>query len=306
MGNYCSCLSKKKSDIIEFNDASSKVKLDKHDKEVIKKIALKLPHGVGYIEYEDKTKSFVKYVDINLWIKKLYKGKNIQNYIVYNDETNKIGDKHTKKGHCKGILTWNNNNISFLVHSIPNFPEKFGEGDISDINPSELIYGQSMIYIEFNFTAITLYNILNSIHSMKAHIYIEKNLPILNYLNDNRIISTKISKNITYIVKPPSLYIDIYSEYLYEKYKSKWFIETWQRGHHITNNDCENIIDIKKLKFENIGWLESQDHSKWAVCDKYFSIGDLNRMTSQFKRGGGLILCEDINVCYALKALIVS
>jgi len=315
MGQYCSCFSKKYNYDYNYNISKIIPKIiissSTHEKNnindiIIKKIAIKIPHGIKYIEYNDKIKSFVKHDDINLWIKSLYKGKEIPNYIIYNDDTHIIGDKHTKKGHCKGILTWNKNNISFLCHSIPNFPEKFEEGYISDIKSNELIFGQSLIFIEFQYDETKLYNILRSIHIMQAHIYIEKNLPIIKYISYNNIITTKISDNITYIVKPPSLNIDIYSDYLCKEYKYQWFIETWKRGHRIINETCNNPIDIKKLKFEDTEYLETCDHSKWAVCDNYFTIGDLNRMTSQFTRGGGLILCKDSDISIALKKLIVS
>ena len=308
MGQYCSCFFKNNTKHEQYINQLFDPTIDFNDLPIIKKIALKLPHGTHYIEYFDELKSFIKYDNINVFIKKLYFGKDIKNFIVYNDDTHKIGNTHTKKGHCKGILTWNNNKISFLCHSIPNFPKEFNYGYISDIEESELIYGQSLMFIEFNYDEQLLNNIINAIYHMDPHIYIESEKHNITKLPKiESIITVKISDNITYIVKSPNIHIDIYSEYICtcKEYNSlHLYVETWQRGHHIENN-CSNITDIKKLKFEEIEYNESQDHSKWSFSENYFTIGDLNRMTSQYQRGGGLLLCNDKNVASSLQKLVV-
>ena len=85
--------------------------------------------------------------NINTWLKQFYTiDKKWNNWIVYNDELPKLNDEDnfiTKKGHCKGIITWNENKISWLCHSLPKFPDfNFDSNSINDINESELVYGQ--------------------------------------------------------------------------------------------------------------------------------------------------------------------
>jgi deoxyribonuclease-2 len=48
------------------------------------------------------------------------------------------------------------------------------------------------------------------------------------------------------------------------------------------------VINVKSVMLTSaIKWTESEDHSKWALLEqKYSCFGDMNRMSSQWKRGG--------------------
>ena len=175
------CFSNKlyKSNIISENDLNCSINQNSYVdligyNQIIseKKFAIKFPHGPHYIYYCNVQKCFIKNEHINDWINNLYLNSSWNNWIVYNDETDV--DNHHKKGHCKGILAWNNIKISWLCHSVPNFPSLFEGNKISKIDDSELIYGQSFQYIEIDFSNEMIYNILNQIHIMEAHIFIEK------------------------------------------------------------------------------------------------------------------------------------
>uniref|UniRef100_A0A6C0DAP1 Uncharacterized protein n=1 Tax=viral metagenome TaxID=1070528 RepID=A0A6C0DAP1_9ZZZZ len=262
-----------------------------------KKLALKFPHGLSYIEYDGK-KSFIKKDNINNFLKNIYLYSKWNNWIVYNDENN----QHTRKGHCKGIIAWNKNKISWLCHSVPKFPNIFSGNTISDIEDSELIYGQSFQYIEFDYNAIMIKNIMKQLDIMNANVYINNSDYKYKHVEEINVSKLIINNNIIHIAKSPNLEIDIYGDYIVKEYNYKWFVETWIRGHHINNH---KVIDIKNLKFDNIEYTESQDHSKWAVSNnEYYFIGDLNRMTSQYKRGGGGFICKDIQIVNALNSLI--
>ena len=63
--------------------------------------------------------------------------------------------------------------------------------------------------------------------------------------------------------------------------------------------------DIDTIFFKDFQYKESQDHSKWAVSDKeWYWVGDLNRMTSQFHRGGGGFIGTDEYIANAFRSLI--
>ena len=92
----------------------------------IKYVALKLPHGTTGLEYCDQSRNFIHCNDINIWLTQLYLNSEWTQWQVYNDETGHIiNDSKHKKGHCKGIVAWNNKRISWLCHSVPNFPKSF-------------------------------------------------------------------------------------------------------------------------------------------------------------------------------------
>ena len=271
-------------------------------------LSIKLPHGLSYIHYSEEVKSFIKPVsndNINAWIKGLYKNSNWKSWIVYNDQIELIGLHHTTKGHCKGIITWNDENISWLCHSTPNFPKYFNGNEISDLESNEHVYGQIYQYIEIPFDIFLLNEILLQIHIMDANVYMEKyDKPV--YFNKDDVKNIMIKKiklhnTIEHVAKSPYNEIDIYSEYLAHEFPYKWYVETWIRGHHIEKT-CDKIIDIKDIQFEDIKYTEKQDHSKWAVSDnEFYWVGDLNRMTSQYKRGGGGFIIKDIFIAESFR-----
>ena len=56
-------------------------------------------------------------------------------------------------------------------------------------------------------------------------------------------------------------------------------------------------VDLNPLGF-NYEWFYTKDHAKWAasVEPNWVCIGDINRQTSQEKRGGGVICFQDQDV----------
>jgi len=264
------------------------------DLEPITKIALKLPHGTNGVYYD---KEFIP-CDINEWLTNLYKDSTWKEWIIYNDDMHHVGGKtHSTGGHCKGILAWNDTHLSWLVHSVPNFPREFTGSTISPLEHSEHIYGQSFFYIMRPSTPEFVNKAIEQLHCMKAHS--TETAP-----HSSKTETLIFSPTITHIAKSPQDETDIYSHYL-TMYDSDWYAETWKRGSPIKSPWLQ-VKDITDLCINKIYYKESQDHSKWAVSNQYYFIGDLNRMTSQAKRGGGGFLVKDPEIAKAFRALIVQ
>jgi len=209
---------------------------------------------------------------------------------------------HSTGGHCKGILAWNATHISWFVHSVPNFPREFTGSTISPIELSEHIYGQSFIHVTRQADEAFVKQAIAHIYLMNAHVFMKHNVPDVQQPKD--MISTlSFSEEITHIAKSPKNEIDIYSEYL-TIYATDWLVETWKRGHAITTPST--VKDVTNLSIFGVKYKESQDHSKWATSEQYYWIGDLNRMTSQYKRGGGGFLVKNQGIALALKSIIVA
>jgi len=276
------------------------------DSSTTKFFAIKLPHSTEYLYYDEDKGQFTHHANINTFLQNLYYVSNYINYVVYNDDTSKICDKHTKHGHSKGIVTWSKDKIGWLCHSVPNFPRKFDGRSISSIEPTEIIFGQSFQYIEIPYDTMILLSILNQLHIMDAHIYMEKNNMPANKLPCTLQFNVlKLTENIIHIAKPPTLKLDIYSKFIATK--SKWKVQSWQRGHEITDK-CDNVRDIKTIFYSsdntNIEYDSYQDNSKWAVSDNHYWVGDLNRMTSQFNKGGGGFICRDSRLASCLNSIV--
>ncbi len=87
-------------------------------------------------------------------------------------------------------------------------------------------------------------------------------------------------------------------------------VETWIRGAIPSNQDssaagARNVagklktFDVKMIDLTPLGapwrWPETKDHAKWGIgVDKdWVCVGDINRMISQEKRGGGAIAFQE-------------
>ncbi|CAG2117339.1 unnamed protein product, partial [Medioppia subpectinata] len=65
-------------------------------------------------------------------------------------------------------------------------------------------------------------------------------------------------------------------------------------------------IQIPDIGVKDVDWEYTEDHSKWGITtdDKgtaYTCIADINRMKSQFKRGGGSLCFADEKVWHIFK-----
>ena len=116
---------------------------------------------IGII-YKEKqyyyNKSFLE-CDINQEIKNLYKDSGFSEWLVYK----------------KGIVAWNNKKISWMIHSIPSFPQVFQGDIISEIDPEELKNKNFFQYIEIDYTLDKLQDIIYQLYHMNVKIYISKN-----------------------------------------------------------------------------------------------------------------------------------
>jgi hypothetical protein len=264
-----------------------------------RQIALKLPHGPKGVAW---TRNKFQPVDINDWLKQLYANSSWHGYICYNDELPQ--GHHTTRGHCKGILAWNETRIGWLIHSVPKFPETFTGNSISPMGPSELIYGQSFLYVEQSRSVVQLDNVLKQIFWMKPNLFHVHNLPPLQPYPSHplEIKTLQWSKTMIHLAKSPDHATDFIGTELCKLSKEPWHQESWKRGSHYSPQPM--LHSIKTLCISNTPFLESQDHSKWAFTTHQLWIGDLNHMRSQEKRGGGGMVIQSSELAAAFRGFV--
>jgi deoxyribonuclease II len=105
----------------------------------------------------------------------------------------------------------------------------------------------------------------------------------------------------------------IFEDGLTKMLQSDLIAETW--GRPIMAPWCGSSSNKYKvgnsiiLSFDDtITWKQTQDHSKWTLPlddrSNYACLGDMNRMESQFKRGGAFYCLESKPLRLAMKGLI--
>jgi len=276
------------------------------------KVVLKLPHGLKYLDYENKT--FVEKESIDNWLYSNYSGKRMTHYINYNDEHD-VATSGTG-GHCKGCLAWNEEteDIIWLIHSVPKFMVYFTEEgyinkELTRVEKSEQMYGQSFVLVTNipYFMLSCLRTQLAIMHPFIDVISSNTTLPIflVHDVAKFTITSYRLSMipQIDHIAKSSRYHIDIYSEYIQPTYGGKWLCETWTRGHECPNDEL--VKNNTSITFSSESYSSHQDHSKYACNDSdMVFIGDLNRMTSQAHRGGGGIAIKNKDLALAFRSIM--
>jgi deoxyribonuclease-2 len=287
-------------------------------------IILKLPHGKTCYQINEQNSSWLYYEDINNQIKKEFSGK-YDNWIIYNDEIpnspqiySPIPSNYIYSGtaHAKGILAWNENSIKWLIHSVPKFPKEFnGTNQFPDIDQGELEYGQSFVFLTIDISHLN--NILKQLFIMHPNIYLS-NIENINNINNikldqykdlwktNNFNIYKINDELNHVAKSPHYHKNLYEDIVIPEFKGKCLTETWIRGHHCS--ESEQCKMVPKIKWQNgISYSFTRDHSKYCVSDcGWIMIGDMNRMTSQFKRGGGGLVIKNENISKLFNGIICA
>ncbi|CAI4227336.1 unnamed protein product [Auanema sp. JU1783] len=202
-------------------------------------------------------------------------------------------------GHTKGVSFFDKTSGIWLVHSVPKFPPN----DHYEYPTSGHDYGQTMLCMTFKYEQ--LQNISTQLFYNHPDIY-SSNLPA-SYLwlfagkfkqgsPYSRVVtlSTIGGTSFTSFAKTNEFNNDLYDGLIAPNLRTNLKVETWRRGSEVPLQ-CKNqyhALDAQDIKVgDSSAFKYTKDHSKWArsvdASKPYICIGDINRMTSQFVRGGG-------------------
>lgn len=250
------------------------------------------------------------------------------------------GKESSNYAHAKGVLAMDSTSGFWLVHSIPNFPEAPELGLGYKYPSSGRDNGQSALCISFPSTKESA-DVVNQLLYMRPNVYnisisdtaskstpqlldlknkkwprkIDSNTAIIDSVRGKEFIS--FSRN----SKASQVQGDLYSDVIAPHLSSDLYVETWRRGSgtplasNCTSKYHVQNINYVKLDFSDdsdvkatSAWHYLEDHSKWAVGSSddlpYVCIGDINRMASQFKRGGGSVCMKSDQIWSVLKGSI--
>ncbi len=253
------------------------------------------------------------------------------NYIFWNDDKStegKINKSSDAKGHSKGSLIYNKTSGRLLTHSLPRFPFRTDNNEIiNDLPENAGIYAQHFLCISLNTKeAIKLINHLIIInpslvytHGVKDNVGIDSEL-VEKLLSGETDRSREIVGSIT-IKSRKGKDFDVYSKsnkspdlpydgIIPNTYQSSIFVETWSKP-EILEIICDTkykVMNVLNVKFGDYIYKRENEHSKWAVLEKkpIACYSDLNRISSQKRRGGLTICIEESNLADIMRGSITE
>jgi deoxyribonuclease II len=238
-------------------------------------------------------------------------------WILYNDEKpgGVPGTDNGALGHTKGVLAFDTATKSgyWLLHSWPKFAEPKAK---TDPTPK---YGQT--YLCLSLTLDTLEKIASlMIDYQQPQTYLNE----VKCLNNNKTsplyklaqavnsnaaaasdaLDLKTASGMAFkvIAKNRLWNQDFWNGLVGPHLKDDMDVDTWIRGPIPPVADTDGIHKTFDIKYINLGplgihmaWPETHDHAKWGITThtNWVCVGDINRMISQRKRGGGTIAFQN-------------
>ena len=277
-----------------------------------------VPFGVSGIDLNSTTGGALRNTLVQLW------ASNTTEYIVFNDES--LGKKPLSgSGHTKGVWAWSFGSDAggfVLQHSIPRFPAgPMLVGYYSGLGSNAYTYAQHMACYSLSLGALdtlahmatlTVADIYDTRVSARSGTWLRalasgvvSKEPVCNYTS----VQTVGGMDLVYFAKSSQWNNELYSACIAPKLKTSLVTETWIRG-SAEGPFCGvySVYDSQLLNFTGETWKETQDHSKWAVGlnTSWVCTSDINRMLSQYERGGSGYCFQNRGLADVLQKGVVS
>lgn len=236
-------------------------------------------------------------------------------WILYNDEKPPTaeGSDDANLGHTKGVIAFDTGSGSayWLLHSWPKFAEPKAK---KDPTPK---YGQTYLCLSIDIATAKQIAAQMTVHQ-EPQTYLchdaglDKDDPLyvlMQPLNphppaDANVIDLKTGAGMPFkvIAKNRQWGKDFWNDLVGPTLGEDMDVETWIRGPIPPIADSDGIhktFDIKYITMGPLGvhwaWPETHDHAKWGITrhSDWICVGDINRMISQRKRGGGTIAFQN-------------
>jgi hypothetical protein len=292
---------------------------------------VKGPKGTESLYYDGTTGGFVQPThDLNstksgalaatlgqLW------SESTTDYIIFNDEPAGSSSYNFSVGHTKGIWAWNVEQDAAIVlqHSVPLFPVgPSSSGTYRGLGGNAWMYGQHLACFSFSVgtlaelaqqTILTVPDIYDSRVSDSAPPALQalaqgafSTDPICNLT----VAQTTGGQIVTYYAKSSQWNDELYASCIAPSTDESLLVESWIRG-SAEGPSCGSleVLDVQNLSYPfGLRFTEYNDHSKWAIGRDLVCASDINRMTTQYTRGGSAFCFHDTVLAEALRAAVVS
>jgi deoxyribonuclease-2 len=288
--------------------------------------------GYEYVYYDQNVGKVVKSPNlltdnkgaVDLTLKSVFgKPDSTTGWILYNDEMPADAQRKDSSsfGHTKGVIAFDTDSKTalWLLHSWPKYADPLA----TDM-PTP-IYGQTYLCISLDLaTASKIADQMANHQEPQVYVprvpaSLDKSDPLYlltqtlnpNAPGDGDIIDCKSRGGLAFkvIAKNRKWNKDFWNDLVGPTLGADMRDETWIRGKIPPILDSDGIhktFDVSFVDFRPLGvpwaWPETHDHAKWGITvdSDWVCVGDINRMISQEKRGGGTIAFQEPTLWAAL------
>jgi deoxyribonuclease-2 len=302
-------------------------------------VLFKGPKGTDYVYWDIETPLVASPHDLNststgalaqtldqLW------SESTTDYILWNDDPPGSTEYNFTVGHTKGVWAWNTKTGDAIIvqHSIPLFPAGPTQTQkYVGLGSNAWMYGQHAAC--FHTTVDALNELagpalltIPSIYDSRIHGDTPAGLALLaggasraDPVCEAGAFLTSGGLNVTYFAKSTEWNNELYAACVAPALQTSLAVESWIRG-SACGPACPaggsvDVLDISGVSYPGgLAFSEYNDHSKWAVSaamgaeGDWFCPADINRMTTQFKRGGGGYCFKNSELATAMRAAITG
>lgn len=244
-------------------------------------------------------------------------------WILYNDEMPESAKRSDvgSLGHTKGVIAFDtaSKTAFWLLHSWPKYADPGASGMPTPI------YGQTFLCIAIDMASASRIAAQMANHQEpqtylpRIPASLDKADPLYrltqpldpNAAGDSDALDFTSRGGLAFkvIAKNRKWGKDFWNDLVGPTLGADMDVETWIRGKIPPTLDSDGIhktFDVKYVDLSPLGapwaWPESHDHAKWGITtdSDWVCVGDINRMVSQEKRGGGTIAFQDEKLWAAL------
>lgn len=293
---------------------------------------VKAPRGTESLYYDGTTDGFIKPVHnlndtktgaLAATLNQLW-SEGSTDYIVFNDEpAGSSGSYNFTVGHTKGVWAWNvAEGVGIILqHSVPLFPlGPSATTTYRGLGGNAWMYGQHLACFSFSvadmallaeqaiLTVPDIYDSRISTGSPDALKALAAGAVSVEPVCSNTSVQTKGGLEVVYYAKSSQWNNELYAACIAPSTGLSLYVESWIRG-SAEGPACGpvEVLDIQNLSYPfGIAFTEYNDHSKWAIGGDFVCASDINRMTTQFTRGGSAFCFKDETLAAALRDAITG
>lgn len=273
-------------------------------------------------------------------LNQVYRGSNSRGYLLWNGNSLFIntfeypynsfldqspdGQSPSSKAHAKGVLGFDSAGGFFLRHSVPRFPEYVKNG-YSGYPAFAKTYGQSFLCISLNIKEVDTFAtqfLINEPFVYDSYVPAEiatKHNNIKDLADGKKSQTTQRQVTIKSvggqqfidIAKSKKCECDLFDTLISNGLNTDLKVLSWGRPYMPSKckpSHNHNIHNIVGISWGALSYTSNKEHSKWAYSPSsdVVCIGDINRMESQKKRGGGATCFKNYGLWNTYKTITTS